>query len=100
MTVNGRIITMKDKGAIVEVSAPVSEALQDLNVYSTTTQLRVTGASGKIILDVPQLYSTVDAALTEKTVKDGALLITLHKLSPNEQWSGLETEEVGLFTNP
>ncbi len=63
-------------------------------MHSTTTQLLVKDGSGHSILDIPQLYSTVDASKTKHAVQDGVLSIKLEKLSPQEHWPALQPEKV------
>lgn len=81
---------MHDAGDKVEVTVPTSAALDDLTVKVTTTALSVRQKSGDILLDVPQLFSTVDAGKSAWTVDGTALHIVLHKLDQGETWTQLD----------
>ena len=94
MTATDNLISVRDIGVCVEITAACECSIESLDVCSTTTQLVVRDSSGHHILNVPQLYSTVDASRTRTAVSDGVLTITLHKLSPKQAWPFLEPEEV------
>ena len=82
--------TLEDRGSTVAVTVPVSEDPGQLDVQSTTTSLMVRDSTGKTLLTVPQLWSTVDSGKTAWEAEDGTLTITLHKLDPREHWRSLE----------
>ena len=87
-------IPFKDTGDRIELSIDLQKLSEHVSLHSTTTQLIVKDEDGTAILDIPQLYSTVDASETRKSVKDGMLSITLKKHSPEEHWPTLEPEKV------
>jgi hypothetical protein len=84
-----------DNGKEVEVSIKVDAVAEPVDVYSTTTALTVKDKNRSLIVNVPQLFSTVDASKTIFEVVNGELSITLQKLAPDEKWTSLEAAEVG-----
>ena len=87
----------RDLGDRIELPIDLQGLSEDITVHSTTTQLSVKDGSGRSILEIPQLYSTVDASETKKSVKSGVLSINLKKHSPEEHWPALEPEKVNIF---
>lgn len=87
-------VDFQDLGNLVELSLDLQDSSPDVSVHSTTTQLSVKDGFGNSILDIPQLYSTVDASETRKSHKGRTLRITLKKHSPEEGWPALEPEKV------
>lgn len=100
MAVSSKVLTLSDEKAEVRLTIPVNSVLtEDLDVHTTTTQLRVRSRNGDIILDIPELYGTVDASRTVAVVRNGQLIITLYKLAPGEKWTSAAAapEVVGYF---
>jgi hypothetical protein len=83
-----------DDGELIEVTTKVDAKAESLDVQTTTTTLNVKEKNGADILNVPELYSTVDASKTAFEVRDGELSVTLHKLAPDVKWPTLEALQV------
>lgn len=90
----GRGLSFRDAGDCVQVSHDYTGRSDGVQVQSSTTKLVVKDTSGRLLIDIPQLYSTVDAARTETAVKDGTLHVTLHKFTPDEKWPTVQHQEV------
>ena len=90
----GHDTPFRDLGDYVELSIDLQNSSEQVSIHSTTTQLIVKDEIGKTLLHIPQLYSTVDASDTKKSIEEGMLRIRLKKHSPKENWPTLEPEKV------
>ena len=98
MNTGSQKLHLVDKGETVQIVIPCQQRrIGTPIIKSSTTQLQVRDSAGDLLLDVPQLYSTVDASKTSWLQNDESLTMTLHKLSANERWTSLEPEEVLLM---
>jgi hypothetical protein len=83
---------MVDRGGSVDVmlGLPSGVAAHDLSISGGADALRVTAhGQPQPLLEVLQLYSTVDPERTRHQVEDGRLVITLHKRDPSSAWTSL-----------
>lgn len=82
-----------DCGSTVRISLEVSGSALDIDVQSTGDSLKVVDKrTSRTLLNVLQLFSTVDASATRSSMSDGNLMITLTKLETNLPWPSLEAQ--------
>ena len=87
-----------DAGASVVVKLDARSSGQ-VQVQASGDSLKVAGhreAEHVVLLNVPQLYSTVDASAVDWEEKDGQITVRMTKLDPSLQWPQLEVAERGL----
>jgi hypothetical protein len=86
------VVHMVDRGASVDVmlGLPPGVADHELSISGGADALRVAAhGQPQPLLEVLQLYSTVDQERTRRRVEDGRLIVTLHKRDPSLAWTSL-----------
>ena len=83
---------LEDNDDTVSISLQTSAHEDEITVDSKTTSLSVKEA-GKLVLQIFELFGTVDASSTKWSLSGGVLKITLQKLG-KEPWTQLEAPEV------
>lgn len=82
-----------DVGSTVRVHLNVDGTASCFDIKSTGDSLSVTDRrNSHTLLNVFQLYSTVDASATTYTVSNGNLVVTLTKLETTMRWPALEAQ--------
>lgn len=82
-----------DNGGAVEIQLTIQSGPSDLDVRSTGDSLTIIdNSASRTLLNVVQLYSTIDPGQTDWNAEDGTLTVTLKKLEPAIRWTALETQ--------
>jgi hypothetical protein len=83
---------MADRGDSVDImlGLPSDTADHDLNISGGADALQIVlHGQSQPLLEVLQLYSTIDPEQTRHSVEDGRLTVTLHKRDPSLAWPSL-----------
>jgi len=82
-----------DAGSSVSVLLNVDGNASDFDIRSTGDSLRVIDhRNSQTLLNILQLYSTIEASTTQSKVADGRLILTLTKLDADVRWPALEAQ--------
>lgn len=84
---------MVDRGDSVDImlGLPSDTADDDLSISGGADALRVVlHGQSQPLLEVLQLYSTIDPEQTRHRVEDSRLTVTLHKRDPSLAWPSLQ----------
>lgn len=98
-------VHLVDRGETVDVVLGLPPDASDLTISISGggDSLKVAVEGQPLpLLEVLQLYSTVDPERTQQRIDDGRLIVTLHKRDPSLAWPGLhavreepESQQVG-----
>lgn len=82
-----------DAGSSVTVLLNVDGNASDFDIQSTGDSLRVVdNRNSQTLLNILQLFSTVEAGITQSSVADGRLVLTLTKMDADLHWPALEAQ--------
>ena len=88
-----KIYHFTDAGSSVTVLLHANGNASDFDIRSTGDSLKVIdNRNSQTLLNILQLYSTIEASSTQSNVADGRLVLTLTKLDADVRWPALEAQ--------